>query len=315
MNKVLVTGATGFVGWHLCERLQREGYEVRRAVRRRSGSGCEFAVGDINSTTDWMEALAGVETVYHLAARVHVGCEKSADALEASRAVNLYGTERLARSCVTAGVRRLVFASTVKVNGEQTATVPFSEIDTPAPQDAYSIAKLEAELALKKIAGETGLEAVIVRPPLVYGAGVGANFMRLFRLVDRGIPLPFARVDNRRSLVYVGNLVDAMLCCGTHSRAGGEIFMVSDGEDISTPELIRRIAGALDLRAHLWPCPEYLLRLAAKLAGKSSEIERLLGSLVMDSSKIGRRLGWSPPYSMREGLARLSRWYISAGGK
>jgi len=315
MNKVLVTGATGFVGWHLCERLQREGYEVRRAVRRSSGGGCEFVVGDINSGTEWMEALAGVETVYHLAARVHVGCERSADALEASRVVNLYGTERLARSCAAAGVRRLVFASTVKVNGEQTATVPFSESDPPAPQDAYSITKLEAELALKEIAGESGLEAVIVRPPLVYGAGVGANFMRLVRLVDRGIPLPFARVDNRRSLVYVGNLVDAMLCCGTHSGAGGETFMVSDGEDISTPELIRRIAGALGVRAHLWPCPESLLRLAAKLAGKSFEIERLLGSLAMDSSKIGRQLGWTPPYSMREGLARVSRWYMTGGCK
>jgi len=315
MHNVLVTGATGFVGRHLCERLLRDGYDVRKAVRRLHEGGREYLVGEINSRTDWIAVLAGVDTVYHLAARVHVGCEKSAEALEASREVNLHGTVRLARSCAAAGVSRFVFASTVKVNGEQTAMEPFSERDMPAPQDAYSIAKMEAESALKEISNETGLEVVIIRPPLVYGAGVGANFMRLVRLIDRRIPLPFALVDNRRSLVYVGNLVDAMICCGTHSLASGEIFMVSDGEDISTAELIRRIAAALGVRARLWPCPAYLLRIGAHLAGMSSEVERLLGSLAVDSSKIGRQLDWHPPYSMAQGLAEVSQWYRSARRK
>jgi len=313
MLKVLVTGATGFVGAHLCGRLLHEGYEVRKAVRSVANSNTDFLVGNVDSATEWMEALAGVATVYHLAARVHIGCETSADALESSREVNLRGTIRLARSCAAAGVKRIVFASTVKVNGEQTSAVPFHEDDIPAPQDAYGISKMEAENALRDIASETGLEVVIMRPPLVYGAGVGANFMRLVRLVERRIPLPFASVKNRRSLVYVGNLVDAMICCGTHSKAVGETFMVSDGEDVSTPDLIRRIASALNVRPHLWPCPAYLLRMAATLAGRSAEIERLLGSLVVDGSKIERRLGWVAPYSLTQGLADVSRWYKSGG--
>lgn len=315
MHKVLVTGATGFVGAHLCDRLLRDKYEVCKAVRHKGSSKSEFVVGDVGSSTEWMEALAGVNSVYHLAARVHVGNEDSADALKAAREVNLYGTAKLARSCAESGVRRLVYISTVKVNGERTFGVPFHEDDAPDPHDAYSISKMEAEAALKEIASETGLEVVIIRPPLVYGPAVGANFMRLIRLVGRGIPLPLASVNNKRSLVYVGNLVDAMICCGTHPGAVGETFLVSDGEDVSTPDLIRRIAAALEVRSYLWPCPLFLLRRAAYIAGKRSEIDRLLDSLVVDSSRICSRLGWQAPYSMSQGLAEVSRWYKGDSGK
>jgi nucleoside-diphosphate-sugar epimerase len=312
---VLVTGANGFIGRMLCMSLEEHGYAIRAAVRtpspamRLSKAADVVAIGAIGAETDWSEALRGVETVVHLAARVHVLKEKARDPLAEFRLVNVAGTEGLARMAALAGVRRLVYVSSIKVNGEHTHESPFTEAGTPGPQDAYGLSKWEAEQALLKIAAETGLEVVIVRPPLVYGPGVGGNFLRMMEWINRGFPLPLDSVHNSRSLIYLGNLVDALVTCVIHPRAAGKIFLVSDGEDVSTPELIRRLAQAIECRPHLIPFPPTLLRLAGLLTGKSAEVERLLGSLRVDSSKIRRELQWTPPFSMAQGLRETAAWH------
>jgi nucleoside-diphosphate-sugar epimerase len=234
--------------------------------------------------------------------------ETAGDPLIAYRQVNVAGTENLARQAVEHGVRRLVFLSSIKVHGEETA-VPYTEQHLAAPQDPYGASKLEAEKILHEISTETGLEVVIIRPPLVYGPGVKANFLNLLKIVERGVPLPLASITNARSLVYLGNLIDAIVTCATHPRAAGQTFLVSDGEDVSTPQLIRQLATALDRPARLLPFPPSLMRLAGKLTGKSMAVDRLLGSLVVDSGKIRRELGWKPPYTMAEGLAETAKWY------
>ncbi len=313
--QVLVTGANGFIGRKLCVSLEEHGYAIRAAVREpSSATGLSKAVdvvtvGAIGTETDWSQALRGVETVVHLAARVHVLREKARNPLAEFRLVNVAGTERLARMAASAGVRRLVYVSSIKVNGEHTHELPFTEADTPEPQDAYGLSKWEAEQALLKIAAETGLEVVIVRPPLVYGPGAGGNFLRMMDWVNRGFPLPLGSIRNLRSLIYLGNLVDALVVCVTHPRAAGNIFLVSDGEDVSTPELIRRLAQAMGRRPRLVSFPPALLRLAGLLTGKSAEVERLLGSLRVDSSKIRRELQWTPPFSMTQGLRETAVWY------
>jgi len=211
----------------------------------------------------------------------------------------------------SSGVRRLVYVSTIKVNGEQTVTAPFRETDTPRPQDAYAISKWESEQALHRIGAESGLEVVILRPPLVYGQGVGANFLKLFNLVRRGIPLPLASVSNRRSLIYVKNLADALLTSATHPRANGRTFLVSDGDDISTPELIRRIAEAMELAPRMFRCSARLLEVVARIVGKSAEAQRLLNSLVIDSTRIRFETGWTPRYTMLQGLKETVQWYLA----
>jgi nucleoside-diphosphate-sugar epimerase len=231
--------------------------------------------------------------------------------LAAYREVNTSGTEQLARAAVAAGIKRFVYVSTIKVNGEQTASAPFTEADAPRPVDAYAISKWESEQALHRIAAECGLEIVILRPPLVYGRGVGANFIRLIHLVQRCIPLPFASVSNRRSLIYVQNLADAVLVSATHPRAIGQTFLVSDGEDVSTPELIRRIAEAMELPFRMFRCPPNLLNALASIVGKSAEVGRLLGSLAMDSTRFRSETGWIPPYSLSQGLRETARSYLA----
>lgn len=332
--RVLVTGASGFIGQALCHALMKSGHAVRRAARSSGdahdrnrhlhvspGTVASTAMRDHNNVaetvvtgaigpeTSWIEALDGIETVVHLAARVHVMKEKAGDPLTEYRLVNVAGTERLARTAASVGVRRLVYVSSIKVNGERTRESPFTESDTPDPQDAYGLSKLEAERALSNVAEKTGLEAVIVRPPLVYGPGVGGNFLRMMDWVYRGFPLPLGSIHNSRSLIYLGNLVDALLTCVTHPRAAGKIFLVSDGEDVSTPDLIRRLAMAMGRRARLVPFPPALLRLAGALAGKSAELERLAGSLRVDSSKIRHELQWRPPFSMTQGLRETASRY------
>ena len=314
MKEVLVTGANGFVGTALCRSLAAEGRVVRRALRRRSGGphSASFpgivTVGDIGPETEWSVALEGVHVVIHLAARVHVMDDSSEDPLGAYRHVNVAGTENLARQAAACGVRRLVFISTVKVHGEE-RDVSYSEENDLSPKDPYGVSKLEAETVLHRVAEETGLEVVIIRPPLVYGPGVKANFLRLLGVVVRGIPLPFASINSRRSMVYLGNLVEAISICATHPKAAGQVFLVSDCDDVSTAELIRRIAIALGREPRLMHFPPNLIRLAGRLLGKTNAVVRLLGSLTIDSSKIKRELGWQPPYTMIEGITKTAEWY------
>lgn len=318
MTSFLVTGANGFVGSALCAELEHRDAYVRGAVRVLSDSFETLsydpvAVGDLGAGTGWAIALHGIDVIVHLAARVHVMHENAADPMAAFREVNVAGTERLARAAASSGVRRLVYVSSIKVNGELTSEIPFAEADTPAPQDPYGISKYEAELALHNVAKETGLEVVIVRPPLVYGPGVGGNFLRLLKLVSQGVPLPLASIQNQRSMVYLGNFVDALIICATHQAAADKTYLVSDGEDISTPLLMHSIANLMGKRSWLWPLPPSLLQLAGKMTGKINEVERLIGSLQIDSSKIRSELGWMPPYSMQQGLSETVHWFEQAG--
>jgi nucleoside-diphosphate-sugar epimerase len=255
-------------------------------------------------------ALQDVSVVIHLAARVHVMSDQATDPLGEFRRVNRDWTERLARAAAGQGVRRFVYMSSIKVNGEE-SRVPFTELDAPNPQDPYGISKWEAEQALARVSSQTGLEIVVIRSPLVYGAGVGGNVLQLLHIIRRGLPLPLASVQNRRSLIYLGNLVDALACCVKDVRAAGETYLVSDGEDLSTPELIRRLAKALGLPARLWPVPLSMLRWIGSVAGKQAMIDRLLGSLQVDSSKIRNELDWYSPYSVGQGCSETAAWYSS----
>lgn len=310
--RVLVTGASGFVGRVLCARLAERGFETVGAVRDKAAvrHRMQVAVGDINESTDWSEALKNVDAVIHLAARVHVMNDTEQDPLSAFRRVNAAGTARLARMAAASGVRRLVYVSSIKVNGEETRNgKKFSETNLPGPQDPYGVSKWEAENALYKIADETGIEIVVVRPPLVYGEGVKGNFEQMLRMVARGVPLPLASVRNQRSLIYVENLVDALIACATHANAVDQTYLVRDGQDISTPDLLRQLARGMGAAASLFPCPEALLRAGAKLLGKSRQVERLLGSLQIDDAKIRADLNWVPPYSQAAGLQATAQWY------
>ncbi|MGH7512774.1 MAG: UDP-glucose 4-epimerase family protein [Gemmatimonadales bacterium] len=310
MTRVLVTGASGFIGRALCDTLSARGMSVRAAVRRPSSmTGDVRMVGEIGPDTEWRRALHGMDAVVHLAARVHVMRDAAADPLAAFRAVNVAGTERLARECAGSQVRRLVFVSSIKVNGERTLGRPFSEADPPAPEDAYGVSKLEAEQALQRVAAATGLEAVIVRPCLVYGPGVRGNLGRLLAMIERGVPLPLASVNNRRSLIGLTNLCDLLAPCVTHPAAAGETWLASDGEDLSTPELIRALAAGAGRTARLVPFPPRWLELAARLAGARGAYDRVCGSLQADSSKARRSLDWRPPLSAMEGLRLTGAWH------
>lgn len=314
-NNILITGANGFVGRAVCARLLLEGWQVRGVIRSTKQVdsllvGIEIIkIGSIGTDTDWSDALTGVDAVVHLAARVHVMNDNVAEPLAAFRQVNVAGTERLARIAATNGVKRFVFLSTVKVNGEETENHQFTERDTPNPHDDYSTSKWEAEQALHNISDATGLEIVILRLPLVYGQGVKANFLRLLDMVNKNIPLPLSMVNNKRSMIYIGNLVDVIIKCIEHPKAANETFLVSDGQDISTPELIRMIARVMGKKARLFLCPAPLLKMIGKIAGKSDEIERLTGSLQIDSAKIRRELSWTPPFTMEQGLKETAEWF------
>lgn len=310
---ILVTGANGFVGRAICAELARRQYAVRSVVRGHrvsdSVSGAELSdriqLGDIGPATDWSGALAEAKAVVHLAARVHVMRDSSVDPLAAFRAVNVAGTLNLARQAAAAGVQRFLFMSSVKVNGECTQPgQAFTEADAPAPQDAYGVSKHEAELGLRQIAGESGMEVVIIRPPLVYGPGVKANFAALMRAVQGGWPLPLGAVHNRRSLVALDNLVDFIVTCLTHPQAANQTFLVSDGNDLSTPELVRGLARVAGVPARLLPVPVWALRAGTSLLGKGDAMQRLCGNLQVDISRARSLLGWAPPVSVDEGLRR-----------
>lgn len=305
---MLVTGANGFVGRALCDEAAAQGFRVRGATRtvcHLAGAAENVIVGPCDNETDWTHALFDIDAVIHLAARVHVMHDESSDPLAEFRKVNVAGAENLARQAARAGVKRLVYVSSIKVNGEGTSdNESFTEANSPEPQDPYGVSKYEAEQALHRVAAETGLEVVIVRPPLVYGAGVKGNFAQMLKVLAREIPLPFASVNNQRSLIYVGNLVDALILCAIHPDAAGQTYLVSDGEDVSTSDLLRQLGAAMGHPARLFPCPQALLKLAGRLTGRADQIERLLGSLRVDSSKIRRELGWIPPFTLEKGLKR-----------
>jgi nucleoside-diphosphate-sugar epimerase len=310
--KFLITGANGFVGQTLCSELLCQGHQVQAAVRTLSpklDASAQLVVGAVNSETDWSFALSGVDAVIHLAARVHVMNDTSSNPLDEFRKVNLYGTENLARQAAAAGIKRFVYVSSIKVNGEQTTGESFAESDAANPQDPYGVSKWEAEQALHRVAQETGLEVVIVRPPLVYGAGVKGNFISLFAAIKKGLPLPLAGAHNARSLVYVGNLVDALITCATHPNAVGKTYLVSDGGDISTATLVGEIARALQCSNRSFYFPPAVLRAIASVLGKSAQVDRLFGSLQIDSLAIREELDWTPPYTLQQGLQATADWY------
>lgn len=316
---ILVTGASGFVGRALCAHLLAAGWRVRgtrlacEPASSLSPGIDQVQVEPLGPDTPWARALQGIETVIHLAARVHQMSDASAHPLAEFQKVNTDGTRRLAVEAAQAGVRRLVFVSSVKVNGEE-SPLRYTEDSPPLPRDPYGVSKWQAEQALRLVEAQRGLEVVVVRPTLVYGPGVRANFLALMKALRAGLPLPLASIDNRRSLIYLGNLVHALAVCASHPRAAGKTFLVSDGEDVSTPELLRATASALGARARLFPFPPPLMQLAGRLAGKGAQVGRLTGSLAVDSSKIRKELGWQPPYTLEAGLQATAKWYLARSG-
>jgi nucleoside-diphosphate-sugar epimerase len=313
MPNVVLTGASGFVGTAMIQRLKVEGLQVSAVYRSQPATQEEGMVShvlDIGPEADWSNVLQECDIVIHLAARVHVMKDTVADPLAEFRRANLDSTINLARQAASAGVKRFVYLSSIKVNGEATAAAPFRTLDRPAPQDPYGISKWESEQALHAISVDSGMEVVIIRPPLVYGPGVRANFLALLGIVNRALPLPLGQVHNHRSMVYLGNLVDAIYHSAIDPRAAGKTFLVADGQDVSTPELIRMLAAAMGRPYRVFDFPVKLLRGLAALIGKSSSIDRLTQSLVVDSSEIRQQLHWSPPYTLDQGLQETVDWYL-----
>ena len=310
---ILLTGSSGFVGSALAPKLTEDGLIC--AVRAVS-VGNKVAVGEVNSVTDWAASLGGIETVIHCAARVHIMADDADDPLSAFREVNVEGTVNLVRQAAEAGVKRFIFLSSIKVNGEFSdvkvagKSEPFTSFDTPAPEDAYGISKFEAEEALEKVCADTGMEYVIIRPPLVYGPGVKANFLSVLKWASRGVPLPLGGIrGNKRSLVFVDNLVDLIKACIEHPHAANQTFLVSDDEDVSTRELLVRVAAALGVKSRLLNVPPSWIGLAGNLLGKKDIEQRLCASLQVDIAHTKNTLNWTPPYSMEEGLKQTADWY------
>jgi nucleoside-diphosphate-sugar epimerase len=314
MSRILITGATGFVGRALAAELRKAGHLLSGTTRQSNlGQGPGdiplYRVGEMGPDTDWSTAVSGAEIVVHLAARVHVMKETSDQSLALFRAANTDGTRRLAESAASAGVRRFIFLSTVKVMGEETTVVPFKESDAAMPSDAYAISKWDAEQVLTDISAKAGMEAIILRPPLVYGPHVRGNFLSLLKICARGFPLPLASINNIRSLISVANLASAVAVAAVHPGAAGETFFLSDGEDVSTPELFRRTAAALGRRGRLFGFPVPLLESAASVLGRGDMVKRLTRSLTVDSGKVRRVLGWQPEETLDQGLACTAKWF------
>ena len=310
MSKIFVTGCNGFVGRAVCRTMIAAGHEVRGGwLMGDEIPGVEmFNIGDLTASdleADWERGLLGGDVVAHLAAKVHE-MKATPEAMAEFRRVNTEGTKRVAERAAAAGVKRLVFISTIKVNGEGTdGRGPYTEDDEPRPEGPYAISKWEAEQALAEFNRKSGLEIAVLRPTMVYGPNAPGNFGRLIRLVQRGLPLPLGSVRNSRSFSFVDNLASAILAACVRPAAAGQKFLISDGQDVSTPELIRRMGAALGKPARLLPAPVALMNLAGRLTGKSEEVDRLVGSLTVDIGKIRRTLSWAPPFSLDEGL-RLS---------
>jgi nucleoside-diphosphate-sugar epimerase len=311
MAVIAVTGASGFVGQRVLSDLARRGHFAIGVVRG-GGAGLTRAVGEIGPTTDWARALDGVEIVVHCAARAHVIQEQAEDPISLYRCVNVDGTRRLAEQAARLGVARLVYLSSVKAAGERSSLGrPLAVSDVPVPEDAYGVSKREAELALREVETTTGLETVIVRPPLVYGPGVKGNFRRLMGAIAGGWPLPVGALDNRRSIVSLANLTDFIAICVESPIAAGRTFFVADGEDLSTASLARRLGAALDRPARLLPVSGAVLSTLGRLTGKAAEIERLVGTLQVDLADNYELLGWSPPQTVDQGLRETADWFRS----
>jgi nucleoside-diphosphate-sugar epimerase len=322
MKKIFVTGASGFIGKSLCQTLVKSNKFVRGAVRSKNFSSEHInldyiSMGDINLNTNWREILTDFNCIIHCAGRAHVMKERDINVLEAYRSLNVHSTRRLAEQAAAAGVKRFIYLSSVKVNGEATgqslhtssSTGPkkniFTYDDIPAPEDSYGISKWEAEKVLLEVSARTGLNVIIIRSPLVYGKGVKGNLARLLKLIRTGIPLPFSLVKNQRSMIGLDNLVDVIIRCIDHPSAVGKTFLVSDGIDLSTPNLLNHIAFAMGHSVRLFPIPVYFLQITARIFGKQRELDRLIGSLRIDSSYTQKILDWKPPVSIAEGIKRM----------
>lgn len=305
MSSVLVTGSNGFLGSALISELRVRNLTCVGAVRRKALK-FECEVGDINGSTDWTQALNGVETIVHCAARAHVMNDTSEDPLTAYRIVNVEGTRNLVTQAKEAGVKRFIFISSIKVNGDVSKGQGFSAFDSPNFSDPYGQSKFEAEEVLKEVVCGTEMELIIIRPPLVYGPGVKGNFALLINLVRKNIPLPFGAINNSRSLVAIDNLVDLVIKCIIHPHLAFELFLVSDDDDVSTTTLLRRISEAFDKRQILVPVPRWAFMLLAKISGKQNSVERLFGSLQVDISHTKDTLGWQPPVTMQQQLREVA---------
>ena len=308
---LLVTGATGFLGQAVCEALVAPPGNHVLGTSRSATTGNNgvrlMAVGDISASTDWTAALQGVEVVVHIAARLNLASDTSPDPLAEYRRTNLDGTLTLARQALAAGVRRFIFISSVGVNGSVTTGMPFDESSLPVPDGDYARSKFEAEEGLRALVQGAAMDVVIIRPPLIYAAHARRNFPRLLKLVDSGLPLPFAMLDNRRSMVALENLVDFIVLCTHHTAAGNQLFLISDGEDASTAQIVRYLAASMGRTARLLPVPDGLMRWGATLVGKQNMYTTLCASLQVDSGKARRLLGWVPPLTLEQALYKTGR--------
>ena len=301
IKRCLITGASGFVGSALLNSLDSKHY-IAVPVYRQAYSNAACVAG-INKDTDWSSSLKGIDVIIHCAARVHIMADTHHDSMTEFRKVNVDGTLNLARQAAKKGAKRFIFISSIKVNGESTFKESvFTEDLQEAPEDPYATSKHEAESGLREISDQTGLEVVIIRPPLVYGPGVKANFYTLLRLASTGLPLPFGAVNNKRSMVFVGNLVDFIVNCIDHPAAANQTFLVSDTEDLSLAELLTYLRRAFGLPARLLPVPVTLFKILGFLSGKQAIVERLVGDLQIDPSKAQDLLDWRPPFSIEKGI-------------
>lgn len=304
--RVLLTGSSGFVGRSTMGRLLAEGAIVRGATRHPADLRTDIQSPSLGENAEWGPLLKQTDIVIHAAARAHVLNESAGDPIKLFREVNTAGTLRLARQAAEVGVKRFLFLSSIGVNGTQSIK-PFTESDVPLPVEPYAVSKLEAEQGLMELSRETGMEVVIIRPPLVYGPSAPGNFGKLANAVRRGIPLPLGAVtQNRRTLVGLDNLVDLIMTCAYHPAAANQVFLAGDDEDLSTADLLHRMAKAFGVSPRLLPVPVPVLKAMARAAGKSGMVERLCGSLQVDITKAREVLGWKPPLTVDEGLARVA---------
>lgn len=314
-NSIFLTGFNGFLGRSLLNNLSNRKIICYGRSRNEGPFDC-FVEGDLENLNSYIESLSSIEVVVHCAARVHVMDDDSSNPLKEFRTVNTTGTLNLAQQAAEAGVKRFIFISSIKVNGESTVKGrKFTSDDEPSPEDPYAISKAEAEKGLLEIAKETGMEVVIIRPPLVYGAGVKGNFLSLLKLSKLPIPLPFGLINNKRSMVYLDNLVDLIITCIDHPKAANKVFLASDNDDLSLSILLKLIRQAMNRRSLLLPVPSFLFQLIGKLLGKSAVIDRLLGNLQVDSSDASRLLSWTPPYSVEEGVKATVDEFLRSANK